>query len=150
MPDGKKLLLFKVGERAITPFRGSLTRSTNAPWKGLRRIKRECSLQADLVLPAGMKIIFIQKTLFDPQMQITEPNLLRVITKPETPVSGNPIGPTMNEEAMQMTIIPAPHDVEGVVEAGQVPVSGHQHAPPDRRADFYEQEVKLIDLSRLF
>jgi hypothetical protein len=96
---------------------------------GLRGIKGEYSLQANLVLPAGMKIIFIQKMLFDPQMQITESDLFRVITKPQTSVPGDAVGLAMNEHAVQMAIIPAHHDLDRVMEIGQVLVTGYQQTP---------------------
>ena len=51
----------------------------------------------------------------------------------------------MNEEAVQVAIIPAHHDLERVMEIGQALVTAHQHAPPDRRADLQEEDVKLVD-----
>jgi hypothetical protein len=131
VPDGKILLLFEVGERAIAPCWRCLARSTNTPGIDLGRIKGKHSLQADLVLPEGVKIIFIQEAFFDPEMQGIEPDLLWVIAKPETTISGHAICLAMNEETVQMGVIPAHHDLEGVMEIGQALVTRHQHAPPD-------------------
>jgi hypothetical protein len=60
------LLLFEVGERAIAPSWRCLARSTNASRIGLSGMKRERSLQTNLVLSEGFKIVFIEKALFHP------------------------------------------------------------------------------------
>jgi hypothetical protein len=47
-------------------------------------------------------------------------------------------------------VIPAHQDLDRVVEIGQALVTRHEHAPPDRRADFQEEDVKLVDHLRSF
>jgi hypothetical protein len=82
-------------------------------------------------------------------MQVAEPDLLWVIAKPETPVSGHAIRLAVNKKAVQMRVVPAHHDLESVMQIGQALVARHEHAPPDRWADFQEENVKLVDFSRI-
>ena len=35
------------------------------------------------------------------------------------------------------------------MEIGQAQIAWHQHAPPDRRTDLQEENVKLVDCSRI-
>ena len=56
----------------------------------------------------------------------------------------------MNEEAVQVGVVPTHHDLEGVMQIGQALVTWHEHAPPDRRADLQEEDVELVDFSQCF
>lgn len=66
MAKGVILLVFKIGERAIASLWRCLACSTNAYRRGFSGMKRKNTLQTNLMLPASFKVIFVQKTLFDP------------------------------------------------------------------------------------
>ena len=48
-----------------------------------------------------------------------------------------------------MRVVPAHDDLERRMEISQALVARHEHAPPNRRADFQEEDMKLVDVWRL-
>ncbi len=46
-----------------------------------------------------------------------------------------------------MGVVPAHRHLKRGLEIGQALVARHEHAPPDRRADLQEKDVKLVDFS---
>src|SRR5450755_730772 len=83
-------------------------------------------------------------------MQVTEPDLLWVGAKAEASFSGNAMCLAMNEETVQVCVIPTHHNLEGVMQVGQALVTRYQHTSPNCRADLQQQDVQLIDLPCLF
>ena len=67
------------------------------------------------MLPEGCYIVFIHKALFQPQMQVPEPNLLWIGAEPETTLAGDAVCLAMNEKAVQMGVIPAHDDLENAM-----------------------------------
>ena len=64
------------------------------------------------------------------------------------PRFGDAIRLAMNKDAMQVRIVPADNDLERGMEVGKAKAPRHEHTPPNRRADFQEENVKLIDFSQ--
>src|SRR5260370_624717 len=94
----------------------NLTCPTNADGVGLCGIKRELLSQTNLMLPLLSQVILIQKTLFQSQVQISEADLGRIITKPDPARLSDAILPPMKREAMQMRVIPAHNHLENMVQ----------------------------------
>jgi hypothetical protein len=81
-------------------------------------IPREHFLQADVVLPEIVEIVFIKKALTQPESEAGQKNLFRIVVKPDATLMSDSVVLAVNMKAMEVEIAPAHGDLDGVMEIG--------------------------------
>ena len=75
------------------------------PWEHL--------LQADVVLPEIVEIVFIKKALTQPEPKVSQKNLFRIVVKPDATLMSDSVVLAVNMNAMEVEIPPAHGDLDG-------------------------------------
>jgi len=98
-----------------------------------------------VLLPQLAEIVLIAEGAVAAQAQVAEANLLRVVSKADTPWLGDTIGLAIDHESVEMAVGPAEGDLQHVMEVGDGSLAADEQPAPDRRADLDERDVKLVD-----
>lgn len=94
------------------------------------------------------EVVHVAKAFAYSQAQLTQPDLMGVITKPEPTGFGHSVFFGMDDEVMQIAVRPPEGHLEDVMELGETGIARHDQPPPDRRTDLGNRGLELEDLWR--
>jgi hypothetical protein len=136
------------GPGAPAIFRGCCTLATNADGVPALRLHRQLLFDANLMLPQVPKVILVQESLAESEAQVGEPDLRRVIRKPQTTGLRDAITLPPDDELMEMLAFPAHGDLEGIMQVGNGAIAADEKTPPDARTDLSQPDVELVDFGK--
>lgn len=104
------------------------------------------SLDPHLVLPPIRQVIFVQKALVDVEVEITQPNVVRIRGEAETASAADAVVVAVNVKPMEVRVGPVKGNLERVMEVGKGAISTDQQTPPDEGAHLANPDMDLVDL----
>src|ERR1035438_6698105 len=139
-----RVALFHVSSRPAAILRWSQPAPAGAN-RTQPAFPRENLLQADIVLPEIVEIVFVQKTLTQPESEAGQMNLLGVVVEPDAALMRDPVVLAVNVEAIEVRIAPAHGDLNGVMEISDSLIAAQQNAAPNHRAHAPQNHLELVD-----
>jgi hypothetical protein len=92
------------------------------------------------------EVVFVQKSLFDPESEVAKADLARIGGESDSTASADPVILAMDVEPVEVQVTPVESNLQDVMEVGDGAVCANQPPPPDHRADAANPGVELIDL----
>src|SRR5262249_38493778 len=138
-----RIALFHISSRPAAILRWS--QPTAAGAHRTQTFPRENLLQADIMLPEIREIVFVQKTLTQPESEAGQVNLLGVVVEPDATLMSAPVVLAVNVEAIEVRIAPAHDDLNGVMEIGDRLITAQQNAATDHQAKGQQNDLELVD-----
>jgi hypothetical protein len=127
-------------------FRRRRASSSDTDGIGSLRLHGEPSLDSDLVLPRVAKIILVEESLVEAELEAVEPDLACISGERKAADPANALVAAVDAEAVEVGVGPAEGDLEGVMEGCQRAVATDQEPPPDHGADLADPDMEQIDL----
>ena len=139
-----RVALFHISSRPAAIFRWSQPTPAGAN-RTQPAFPRENLLQANIMHPEIVEIVFVQKTLTTAgnRSRPGKPSWGR--REPDAALMSDPVVLAMNMEAIEMRIAPAHGDLNGVMEIGDRLIAAQQNAAPDHRAHAPQNHLELVD-----
>jgi hypothetical protein len=107
---------------------------------GIEEIKGKGPFQPHLVDPAVAEAVLIQEVFAAVKPEVAEPDSYAMVGHPRGAVL-----PAVDEEAVQVQVLPAEGHLKHAVELRQDGVIPHEESPPDERADAAEHHPELVE-----
>jgi len=87
------------------------------------------------MLPAVAKIVLVAEPHVEPQAQVAQAHLLRVVGKKDATGLGDAVLLAMDHKAVEVGVGPAEGDLEDVMQVGERGVAADEQSAPDGGAD---------------
>ncbi len=87
------------------------------------------------MLPAIGEVVLVEKSLTDTQSKVGQLYLPGIVGKANATDMSDTVFAAVNDEAVQVLVIPAESCLKAAVQVGNGAVATHEQAPPDQRAD---------------
>jgi hypothetical protein len=115
----------------------------------LRGIEGENLFQTNLMLPPVSQIIFINPRFLPAEVEVPQPDLVRIVVEAHSSGSADPVRFPANEELVQMLIRPAERNLQRVMQLGNGAVAAHEQTTPNLGTDVAYPDTQLIHLHDL-
>jgi hypothetical protein len=97
------------------------------------------------MLPQVSNIVCIEEAFVVAAVKIGEMYLVRIVAKADATDAADAIVFATDAKAMQVGVIPAHSDLQGIMEIGDGAVAAHQQPAPDEWRDPTPPDVELIN-----
>lgn len=108
-------------------------------------VQREHLLKPDVVLPPVAKVILVEEALAFAQPEVSEAHVAGIVGEDNPPVVVDAVRLPVDQELLQVQVLPAHGNLHHVVELGNGRVTAHQQAAPYQGATVSQRDLELID-----
>src|SRR5207253_650371 len=99
--------------------------------------------------PRDVEVVLVVEALAPAKVEISQADLIGIVGKADPAKIGDAVGLAVDDELMEMRVVPAEGDLDDGVQLGDGRRLGDQQAAPDQWTDSVEPDAELVDSNRV-